>query len=217
MARDDDAFLNDDVVDELKGDPAVDSSRIAIAVDDGVVTLSGAVPSYWQKMEAANTVRRVIGVRAVANDLKVELPSAHVRNDTDIAAAAATALSMHSDLPDKVQATVDNGWVTLTGKVDWHFQRTVAEDAVRDLRGVRGVINRIELEEKPKAADVRGQIRQELARTVNKDVNNIEVETSDGHVTLRGTVRSWIEDEAARRASWSVPGVTKVEDRLVIG
>ena len=213
----DNVILNDDVVEELKDDPAVDSSRIAIAVDNGVVTLSGTVSTYWQKVEAERAVRRVIGVRAVANDVKVEVAGAHVRNDTDIAAAAADAIRWHSDLPDTVEATVDNGWVTLTGKVDWQFQRNAVEYAIRHLSGVKGVINRIELKARPKAADVRDQIRKELARTVNQDVNDIDIETSNGHVTLRGTVSSWVEDEAARRASWSVPGVTKVEDHLVVG
>jgi osmotically-inducible protein OsmY len=113
----DDVLLNDDVVEELKDDPAVDPSRIAIAVDDGVVTMSGSIPTYWQKVEAERVVRRVIGVRAVANDVKVEVASDHVRDDTDIAAAAANVIRWHSDLPDTVEATVDNGWVTLTGKV----------------------------------------------------------------------------------------------------
>jgi osmotically-inducible protein OsmY len=213
----DDVLLNDDVVEELKDDPAVDSSRIAIAVDDGVVTMTGSVPTYWQKAEAENAVKRVIGVRAIANDVKVEIAGDHVRDDTDIAEAAANAIRWHSDLPHTVEATVDNGWVALTGKVDWQYQRNAVEYAIRHISGVKGVINRIELKSRPKAADVREQIRKELARTVNQDVNDIDIETSDGHVTLRGTVSSWSEDEAARRASWSVPGVTEVEDRLVIG
>lgn len=213
----DDVLLNDDVVEELKDDPAVDSSRIAIAVDDGVVTMTGSVPTYWQKVEAENAVKRVIGVRAIANDVKVEIAGDHVRDDTDIAETAANAIKWHSDLPHTVEATVDNGWVTLTGKVDWQYQRNAVENAIRHISGVKGVINRIELKSRPKAADVREQIRKELARTVNQDVNDIDIETSNGHVTLRGSVSSWTEDEAARRASWSVPGVTKVEDRLVIG
>ena len=114
----DDIFVNDDVVEELKDDPAVDSSRIAVAVSDGVVTLRGSVPTYWQKVEAAKAARRVVGVQAVANDVKVEVVGAHVRDDTDIATAAANAIRWHSDLPDSVEATVDSGWVILTGRVD---------------------------------------------------------------------------------------------------
>lgn len=216
MTRDD-TLLNDDVVEELKDDPAIDSSRIAVAVHDGVVTLRGSVPSYWQKVEAEKSIRRVMGVRALANDLTVEIPRKHVRDDTDIATAAVAALSSPSDLPELVDVTVHNGWITLTGKVDWNFQRTAAENAVRNLRGVNGVLNSIKLKSRPTATDVRERIRKELARTVNEDVNQITVETSDGRITLSGTVQSWIEDETARHAAWSVPGVTDVEDRLVIG
>ncbi|MGZ4583170.1 MAG: BON domain-containing protein [Mycobacterium sp.] len=192
------------------------SSRIAVAVHERVVTLRGTVPSYGQKVESENFVKRVRGVQALANELTVELPSHHVRDDTDIAMAAATALSLHSDLPELVDVTVCNGWVTLTGAADWNFQRTAAQNAVRNLRSVKGVINSIELESRPRAADVREHIRKELARTVNEDVNQITVDTSDGRVILRGTVQSWLEDETACHAAWSVPGVTDVEDQLVI-
>jgi osmotically-inducible protein OsmY len=121
--------------------------------------------------------------------LKVEIPGDHIRDDTDIATAAASALSLHSDLPTMLDVTVHNGWLTLTGEVDWNFQRIAAENAVRHLRGVKGVINKIELKARPTATDVRERIRKELERTVNKDVNQIQVETSDGRITLRGTVR----------------------------
>jgi osmotically-inducible protein OsmY len=175
----DDVFVNDDVVEELKDDPAVDSSRIAVAMNDGVVTLRGSVPTYWQKGEAAKAARRVVGVQAVANDVKVEVADAHVRDDVDIASAAATAIKWHSDVHDSVEATVDSGWVTLTGKVDWQFQRSAAETAIRHLTGVTGVTNNIELNAGPRAADVREKIRTELARTVNQDVDDIDIETSN--------------------------------------
>jgi osmotically-inducible protein OsmY len=215
----DDVLVNDDVVEELKDDPAVDSSRIAVAVNHGVVTLRGSVPSYWQKVEAAKAARLVAGVQAVANDVKVDVAGTHARDDTDIATAAVDTIKWHSDLPDTVEATVDNGWVTLTGTVDWQFQRNAVENAIRHLSGVRGVTNNIQLKARPQATDVREQIRKELARTVNRDVDDIDIDidTSNGHVTLRGTVSSREEDEAARRASWSVPGVTELEDHLIIG
>lgn len=145
------------------------------------------------------------------------MPSAHLRDDTDIAAAAAAALGWHSELTDKIGVTVRDGWVTLTGKAHWQYQRTAAENAVRHLRGVCGVNNEIALEPQPKAADVRERIRKELQRTVDEDVNRINVETSNGHVRLTGTVKSWTEDQAARRAAWSTPGVTDVDDLLAIG
>lgn len=212
----DDARLQADIVEELKSDPSIDSSRIAVGVKDGIVTLAGTVRSYWQKIEAENAVKRVAGVRAVANDLEVEIPSEHVRDDTDIAMAAANALAWHSDLPDTIKASVSNGWVTLSGTADWEYQRLEAELAVKYLRGVKGVVNNIALKPAPKVGDVKEQIKKELERTIQQDVNRITVDTSNGRVMLRGTVHSWFEDQAARRAAWSVPGVTAVDDHLVV-
>lgn len=211
-----DTDLYADVVEELKEDPSIDSSRIAIGVRDGIVTLTGTVPSYWQKMEAESVVKRVSGVRAVANDLTVEIPSEHQRDDVDIAAAAVQALSWHSELPDTIQVTVSNRVITLSGTVDWQFQKREAERAVKYISGVKGVINNIIIKETPKVADVRERIRKELERTVDTEANRINIETSDGKVILRGTVHSWYEDDAALRAAWSVPGVRSVEDHLVL-
>lgn len=211
-----DAQLLADVGEELQNDPALDPKRIAVAVHDGVVTLTGTVPSYWQKIEAENAVRRVTGVRGIANELKVELPSTHLRDDTDIATAVTNALAWHSDLPSTIQATVSNGWVTLTGAVDWQYQRDEAERAIKYLTGVKGVINNITIKAKPKVADVRERIRKELERTVDQEAERIEIDAYDGRVKLRGTVHSWAEYDAARRAAWSVPGVTNVENELVV-
>jgi osmotically-inducible protein OsmY len=212
-----DADLSSDVFEELDFDPALDSSLITINVNYGAVTLSGSVPTYWQKMRAEDDARRVYGVRSVANYLAVEVPSLYYRDDDDIAAAARTALAWHSDLPDSIGVVVIDGWLTLSGQVDWDFQRQEAEDAVEYLSGVKGVFNNITLIQKPKAADVQKQIKNELERTVSEEAQNIHVDTSNGTVTLTGYVNSWSEDLAARRASWSVPGVTSVEDKLVVG
>ena len=211
-----DSLLHADVVEELNSDPSVDSRKIAIAAHDGVVTLTGTVPSYWQKVEAERAAMRVNGVRAVANDLTVELPSTHRRDDTDIARAAADALSWHSDLPRTIQVTVSNSWITLTGSVDWNYQKEEAERAVRYLSGVKGVINNIAIKASPKVADVKERIRKELERTVDQEANRITVETTNGRVILEGNVHSWVELDAARRAAWSVPGITAVENRLVV-
>jgi osmotically-inducible protein OsmY len=211
-----DAQLHADVAEELATDPSIDSKRIAIAVHDGAVTLTGTVPSYWQKVEAEAAVKRVTGVRAVANELKVELPSEHKRDDADIAEAAAKALSWHSDLPDTIKVTVENGWITLSGAVNWQYQRDEAERAVKYLSGVLGVTNAITIRATPKVEDVRDRILRELERTIEQDVNRIKIETHDGRVTLRGSVHSWSEIDAARRAAWSVPGVTAVENELVV-
>lgn len=211
-----DAQLFADVGDELMTDPALNAAKIAVAVHDGIVTLTGSVPSYWQKVEAEAAVKRVTGVRGVANGLEVDLLAATNRDDTDIARAAADALAWHSDLPKKIQVTVRNGWVTLTGEVDWQFQRDEAARAIKYLYGVKGVTNNIKIKVQPKASDVRENIRRELERTVDQEANQIDIETSNGRVTLRGRVHSWSEIDAARRAAWSVKGVTEVDNELVV-
>lgn len=211
-----DAQLHADVAEELNTDPSLDAKRIAVAVHDGTVTLTGTVPSYWQKVEAEAAVKRVTGVRAVANELKVELPAMHRRDDSDIAESAARALSWHSDLPDSIKVTVSNGWLTLSGEVEWQFQKVEAERAVKYLSGVVGVTNLITIKARPKVSDVRERIRRELERTVDQEANRIEIEAHDGEIVLRGTVHSWSELDAARRAAWSVPGVQNVENRLVV-
>lgn len=214
MFAKDDTALIEDVVEELKADPAIESSRIAVTADHGVVTLTGTVPTYWQKVEAAQAVWRVLGVCALADEIRVEVPGTHVRNDTDIAVAAVAVLRSHSDLPDTIDATVRDATVTLTGRVDWNFQRTAAVNAIKHIRGVKGVRNNIELNEGPKVSDVRERIRMELVRTINQEVSNIDVETDDGTVTLSGTVRSESDAAAARHAAWAVPGVKNVKDLL---
>jgi osmotically-inducible protein OsmY len=211
-----DAQLVADVAEELTSDPSIEATRIAIAAHDGVVALTGTVPSYWQKVEAENAAKRVSGVRAVVNDLMVELPSEHRRDDADIARAVVDALSWHSDLPRTIQATVSNGWVTLSGTVDWNFQKDEAERAVGYISGVKGITNNIVIKAAPKVTDVRDRIRRELERTVDQEADRIQIETRDGRVVLKGTVHSWAELDAARRAAWSVPGVTAVEDQLVV-
>ncbi|MEE6165997.1 MULTISPECIES: BON domain-containing protein [unclassified Mycolicibacterium] len=211
-----DTILVEDVVDELKSDPAIDSSGVAIAGHDGVITLTGAVPTYWQKVQAEHAVWRVRGVRGLADELHVEVTGTHVRDDTDIASDAVAVLRSHSDLPETVDATVRQGYITLTGVVDWHFQRLTAAKAVRHIRGVKGVYNNLDLRGGPKVADVRAHIRNELMRTVNQEVNRIEIDAKEGSVTLRGAVQSQAEAAAARRAAWAVPGVRNVHDLLAI-
>lgn len=211
-----DSQLHADVAEEIVTDPSLDATRIAVAVHDGAVTLTGNVPSYWQKIEAENAAKRVNGVRAVANELKVEIPAFHKRDDVDIAEAASRALKWHSDLPEAIKVTVEHGWLTLAGTVEWQFQRDEAERAVKGLNGVIGVTNTITIKSTPKVADVRDRIRRELERTVDHEANHIQIEAQNGSVILRGTVHSWTDLDVARRAAWSVPGVTKVENHLVV-
>ncbi len=211
-----DSQIHADVAEEIATDPSLDPTRIAVAVHDGAVTLTGTVPSYWQKIEAEKDAKRVNGVRAVANELKVEIRALHKRDDVDIAEAASRALKWHSDLPETIKVTVEHGWVTLAGTVEWQFQRDEAERVVKGLTGVIGVTNTITIKPTPKVADVRDRIRRELERTVDDEVNHIQIEAQNDSVILRGTVRSWNDLDVARRAAWSVPGVTKVEDHLVV-
>lgn len=210
--------LQRDVVNELAWDPAVDSSEISVTVTgDGVVTLRGRVPSYWQKRATERSVKRVAGVRAVANDLEVRLLEEHHRDDTDLAEAAVQSLKWHSSVPrDRVRVTVSNGWLTLEGKVRWEFQRRAAHKAVRNLVGVRGVSNVIEIEEVPRPEDVREKIDAAFRRSADLDADRIRIEVEDGVVTLRGDVSTWRELDEAEWVAWSARGVTDVKNELEV-
>ncbi|MCW3098363.1 MAG: putative osmotically inducible protein [Chthonomonadaceae bacterium] len=202
---------------ELEWEPEVSSTEIGVAVKDGVVTLSGFVDSYVKKYNAERAVKRVYGVKAVANDLEVKLPSENERTDPEIARAAVRALESRYILPhDKIKVTVRNGWVTLEGNVEWQFQKESAESAVRQLMGVKGVTNLITVKPPVSAADVKVKIEEALRRSAELDARSIMVETSDSKVVLRGTVHSWAEREEAERAAWSAPGVAKVEDLISV-
>jgi len=212
-----DLDLMRDVTDELKYEPSLDEKEIGVGVKDGVVTLTGKVPSYAQKFAAERAVERVAGVRALADEVEVKLPSVKTRSDTDIALAAANALQWDTEVPDdKVKVKVVNGWVTLEGHVEWYFQKAAAERVVRFLTGVKGVTNLVSLTPKVSPTDVMKKIEDAIKRSAELDAKRITVEAQGGKVTLRGTVRSWSEREEAERAAWAVSGVTAVEDRIAI-
>jgi osmotically-inducible protein OsmY len=207
-----DVRLRDSVIRELDWDSEVDDSAIGVAAKDGVVTLTGFIDSYAGKLAAERVVKRLRGVRAVANDIVVRL-KADV-TDTDIAAAAALALKVRPGIPPNVQATVHSGHVTLTGHVEWLHQKEQAEVAVRHISGVRGVVNHIEIASKTVQRDVRRRIVQSLHRNADLDARHIEVAVTDDVVTLTGTVGSWSQYEAAERGAGSAPGIRVVANHI---
>lgn len=213
-----DAQLQRDVIDELRWDPAVDSAEIGVSAKDGVVTLSGQVDTFARKYAAVRAVERVAGVRAIAEELRVVIPTIYHRTDVDLAHAAANALMWDVQVPDeKVLARVEAGWVWLEGEVTWQFQSKAAERAVRNLVGVKGVTNLLKIKAIASAPDVKQRIENALKRHAELDAKHIQVETRDGRITLKGQVRSYAEREDAERAAWAAPGVTHVEDELAVG
>lgn len=209
--------LHEDVVEELAFDPSIDERAIAVAVSGGVVTLTGSVKSYAQKLSAERAVKRVRGVHGIAEELTIDLPEFHLRNDADLAKSALDALRWNANLPvDSVVVKVEGGWVTLTGTVDWQYQREAARLAVVSLAGVRGVSNDIAIRQRVATSDIKAKIRDSFRRNAEFDANKIEIETSDSTVTLRGPVHSWMEREDAARAAYSVSGVSDVRNLTTV-
>jgi len=212
-----DRDLREAVEDALDWEPIIDAKRIGVSVKDGVVTLAGHVDSFPQKREAEKVAGLVRGVRAVVCGLEVSLPSPDERTDEEIGRAAANAVAWNTLLPkDKIQVWVDNGRVTLEGTVDWQYQRRAADHSVRYLAGVKDVNNHIVVKAGIDRIAVKTQIEAALLRNAQLDANNIRVEVRSNHVVLRGTVQSWIEREEAERAAWAAPGVSDVDNLLVV-
>lgn len=212
-----DRELQQDVMTELRWEPSVDATEIGVAVKDSVVTLSGYVDSYAEKLAAERVAGRVFGVKAMAQEIKVRLPSSFERPDEDIAHAVANALEWNMSVPhDRIKAKVQDGWVTLSGDVDWRYQKDATEDAVCCLMGVVGVSNQITVKPSIKPLDVKAKIESAFQRNAMLDARRITVETRGDKVILRGSVRSWAEREQAQVAACAAPGVCEVENNIII-
>jgi osmotically-inducible protein OsmY len=212
-----DSDIQKDITAELKWDPSLRNDAIAVAVRDGIVTLAGYVESHTGKWRAERLASQIKGVKGIANDLEVKLPSASQRTDPDIARAAVDALAWNASVPpDRVKVKVEKGWVTLEGEVDWYYQKEAAERAVRHLTGVRGVTNVIVVAAKPAPSDVKQKIKEALQRGAQFDAEHITVEIEGHKAILLGTVRSYAEMRDAERAARNAPGVTEVENRLTV-
>jgi osmotically-inducible protein OsmY len=213
-----DMNLRTAILDELEWEPSIDAEHIGVAVDDGIVTLSGHVHSYAEKIATETAVRRVKGVRGIAEEIEVRFPGDKKTADDQIAKRALDVIQWASTIPaDKVQVKVQSGIVTLMGEVEWFYQKDDAENAVRKLSGVRAVVNDIRIKQRPQVADIKQKIKSALKRNAEIEAQSIKVSIMNGKVTLDGKVKSWFERDLAERTAWSAGGVTNVEDRIQIG
>jgi osmotically-inducible protein OsmY len=214
-----DKQVRQNIIDELDFEPSVNAANIGVAFEAGVATLTGHVASYAEKFAAIAATRRINGVRAIAEEIEVRYPTDKKVADDEIAKRALSILAWDTLLPrNAIQVTVKNGWVTLTGGVGWWYQRKSAEEDIRKLSGVAGVINDIVIEPQLNIPDVKEKIEQALKRRIEAEVRGIRVTVHEGNkVTLEGKVRDWDERFAVENAAWSAPGVKRVEDRLTIG
>jgi len=211
-----DATIREDVIDELDFDPAISAKGIGVAVQDGVVTLTGHVPNFMQKTLAQQAVERVKAVRGLAVELEVRLASNAKRADDEIATRALNIIAWMANANDAVKVTVDNGWVKLSGAVEWNYQKQEAERAVRRLNGVIGVTNNITVRPRATTQDIKDRIAKALARSADLESAGIKVDVAGSVVTLKGSVKAWRDRRVAEDAAWAAPGVTQVRDELVL-
>ena len=212
-----DAELQKDVMNELKWEPLIKAAEIGVGVKNGVVTLSGNVDHYYKKSAAERAAARVFGVKAVAEEIQVRLPGSLKRSDEGIAGAASNALGWNASVPhDRVKVQVQDGVVTLSGQVDAWYQKNEAENAVRYLMGVVSVNNLITIKPAVKPLDVKDKIEGAFQRNALIDARRIRIEAHGGKVTLRGSVRSRAERAEAEWAAWAAPGVTDVENDIIV-
>ena len=212
-----DSDIKRNVEEELRFDPIVHGFDVAVAVKEGVVTLTGFVHNYNQKYEAERVVKRIAGVRGVANDIEVRLPHVDARPDPEIARDVVDAIKR--DLPvswERIKVVVKSGWVTLEGEAEWNYQRERAVAAARRVKSVKGVTNSIKIKPSAPPSEIKHAIEQAFRRSAEIDAQRITVETKGSDVILRGTVRSWAEHEEAERAAWAAPGVRHVDNQITV-
>ena len=211
-----DRTLQSDVMRELEWDPAVDAAHIGVSVRDGAVTLTGKVSNYNERVHAVKAAERVYGVRAIADELELRLPRSDAHDDSAIAEAIAHTLRWNNEVPDTVEAEVSHGLVTLKGEVEWPFQADQAKRVVQSITGVRGLTNAISVKPRPRTPDLRKRIEDAFERAADLDARQIRVTLTDGAVRLEGEVHSLREAEMARNAVAAAPGITGVDDRLLV-
>jgi osmotically-inducible protein OsmY len=212
-----DVSLRQNIIDEFEFEPSLNAANIGVAVDNGVVTLTGHVGSYMEKVRAERVVQRIKGVHGVAEELEVRYPGDKKTSDDEIAKRALNIISWDTSIPaNKVQVKVEGGWITLSGQVEWYYQKVSAEDAVRKISGIKGVSNMLTIEPRVQPSDIKNRIENALKRKAGVEASKIKVSVAGGKVTLDGDVNAWFERNAAEGAAWAAPGVTSVEDHIRI-
>jgi len=212
-----DTQLQQDVIAELAWEPSVNAAQIGVEVKDGVVTLAGHVGSFVEKWEAQRAAQRVSGIKGLAVEMDVTIPGSSKRNDVDIARSARNVLEWTTYWPqDEIKVIVESGWITLTGEVEWEYQREAAAKSIRGLMGVTGVSDQIVLKPSTTAKPAKSGIEAALKRRIHGDAKHITVGVQGNEVTLTGTVQSWSERDSARNSAWSTPGVRSVADNLTV-
>ncbi|PRC91740.1 BON domain [Solimicrobium silvestre] len=212
-----DAQIQQDVIEELKWEQSVNATQIGVEVQDGIVTLTGHVHSFADKWHAERAAQRVFGVKALAIEIDISLPGSSHRNDADIARSVENVLEWNTFLPkDHVKVMVEDGWITLTGEVDWRYQKQALATGIRYLLGVKGVSDHIHIRPVVSSNIVKSNIEAALKRHARDNSNNVSVNVHDNNVTLSGTVDNWSERKLACHAAWGTPGVHKVVDNINI-
>lgn len=213
-----DVSLRKDILAELEWEPSLNAAGVGVAVENGIVTLTGHVQTYAEKLKVEQVVKHVRGVRAIAEEIEVRPVHSHTHADDEIAKRALNMLNWDVMVPaEDIQVKVQQGWLTLSGAVDWQYQRTAAEDDVRKLSGVLGVTNLVTIKPRAQSDDIKERIEDALRRNALIEAHNIKIEVTDGKVTLEGKVHGWHEREVLETAVWAAPGVKAVDDRVTVG